>query len=79
MTESEKLLEALRGDSMGRLRHLVLREAGLSPFSLRAALITKKQILRHACQLALDGEEFQKGKFDKERFEAMKEAEHGGI
>ena len=77
MTECEKLLEALRGDSLGRLRHLILREAGLSPFSLRGALISKKRLLRYACQLVLDRERASAGDFDMRRFEEMKEAEHG--
>jgi len=80
--ELGRLLEALRGDPMARLRHAVLKKAGIPPFSLRAAFIGRKQILRYACHLALDAEESGElgaGSFDMGRFLEMKEGEHGGI
>lgn len=81
MTEPEKLLDLLREDHTARLRHAVLREAGVRPFSLRALLISDRQIIRYACHLALDREreESDTGTFSMERFIAMKEASNGGI
>lgn len=76
------MLEALRGDSMARLRHAVLREAGIPPFSLKARLIGRRALLRYACNLVLDAESAptQAGdSFDMQRFMEMKEADHGGI
>ena len=77
--ELERLLEALEGDGMARLRHAVLREAGVPPFSLRAALVSNRRLLRYACHLVLDGREHGGGSggFDMERFRRMKEGGHG--
>lgn len=78
--EAEKLLEALRGDSAARLRHAVLKEAGVSPFSLRARFISNRQIIRCACFMALEREEEpQSGGFDMDRFRKMKGEAHGEI
>ena len=79
--ELEKLLEALERDSMARLRHAVLREAGVPPFSLRAMLVSKKRLLRYACHLVLDGREHSGGSggFDMEKFKRLKEGEHGAL
>lgn len=78
--EAEKLLETLRGDHMARLRHKVLRKAGIPPFSLRSVLISNRQVLRYACHLVLDGQGADtRGNFDMERFLRMKEGGNGGI
>lgn len=73
---AHELLAALKDDSVARLRHAMLKEAGVSPFSLRARFISDRQLLRYACHLALDraaGEEKGEGSFDMERFLKMKE------
>ena len=80
--EAERLLEALRENSMARLRHAVLEKAGVPPFSLRAWLISNRRILRYACHLVLDEEQgkLQSGAgFDMERFLKMKEGSYGGV
>ena len=76
------LMEALNKNSMARLRHAVLKKVGIPPFSLRAVLISDRQILRYACHLALDAEqaeEFSSGGFDMKRFQEMKEGRHGAV
>ena len=79
--DAEKLLEALSEDSMARLRHAVLRQAGVEPFSLRAALIGRHRLLRYACHMVLDMENSGSDTdgFDMSRFYALKGEEHGGI
>ena len=80
-----ELIDVLRAESMERLRHHILREAGIPPLSLRARLISNRRLLRYACHLALDAEESgaaaqpESGSFDPERFLKMKEERHGGI
>ncbi len=79
---AEKLLGALREDGMARLRHAVLERTGVSPFSLRAVLISDRQIIKYACHMVLDGESTEEaagGGFDMERFLNMKEARGNGI
>ena len=51
---AEELLRALEGDSFARLKWRVLALLRVSPLSLRARLMTKRQVLRCACHLALD-------------------------
>lgn len=79
---ADELLAALREDSAARLRHAVLKEAGVSPFSLRARFISDRQIIIYACHMALDraaGEKTGEGSFDMERFLRMKEEAHEGV
>lgn len=72
-----ELLARLERDSLARLRHLVLERAGICPLSLRARLISDRQIIAYACFMALEaggaGPE-ESGSFSRERFEQMKEA-----
>lgn len=70
---TERLLGCLEGDSMARLRHLVLKRLGVCPLSLRARLAGDRRIIACACQLVLDMERKQTGSFDMERFLEMKE------
>lgn len=51
---AEKLLHALEQDSFARLKWRVLALLRICPLSLRARLMTKAQVLRCACHLALD-------------------------
>lgn len=51
---AEELLRALEKDSFARLKWRVLGLLRVSPLSLRARLMTKSQVLRCACHLALD-------------------------
>ena len=51
---AEELLRALEGDSLERLKWRVLALLGVCPLSLRARLMTKREVLRCACHLALD-------------------------
>ena len=51
---AEELLRALEGDSLARLKWRVLALLRICPLSLRARLMTKRQVLRCACHLALD-------------------------
>lgn len=48
------MIEAVRSDSCARLKWRVLRQLGVSPLSLRARLLTKRRVLRLACQMILD-------------------------
>ena len=78
---AEELLRALEGDSFARLKWRVLALLRVSPLSLRARLMTKRQVLRCACHLALDagarpaeGERRSANKnpdFDMARFAAL--------
>lgn len=78
---AEELLRALEGDSLERLKWRVLALLGVCPLSLRARLMTKREVLRCACHLALDsgarspdGERRGAGKnpnFDMARFAAL--------
>lgn len=51
---AEDLLRALEEDSFARLKWRVLALLRASPLSLRARLMTKREVLRCACHLALD-------------------------
>lgn len=53
---AEALLRALEDDSLARLKWRVLALLRVSPLGLRARLMTKRQVLRCACHLALDAE-----------------------
>ena len=78
---AEELLRALEGDSLERLKWRVLALLGVCPLSLRARLMTKREVLRCACHLALDagshpteGEQRsanQNPNFDMARFAAL--------
>lgn len=78
---AEELLRALEGDSLARLKWRVLALLGVRPLSLRARLMTKREVLRCACHLALDagahpaeGEKRgadQNPNFDMARFAAL--------
>ena len=72
MTDCGKLLESLKKDHMARLRHVVLKNFGVSPLSLRARLISDRKIIECACQMVLECRD-SRGGFDMERFERMKE------
>lgn len=51
---AEDLLRALEKDSFARLKWRVLALLRVCPLSLRARLMTKREVLRCACHLALD-------------------------
>lgn len=53
---AERLLDALRGDALARLRWCAARALGLSPVSLRVRLWRKRDVLRWACLLLLERE-----------------------
>lgn len=53
---AEELLRALEGDSLARLKWRVLALLHVSPLSVRARLMTRRQALRCACHLALDAQ-----------------------
>lgn len=57
MMDMDELLDALKPDSLARLRHLIFRREGICPFGLRARLISDRQVIMQACHLLLDGEE----------------------
>lgn len=78
---AEELLRALEKDSFARLKWRVLSLLRVCPLSLRARLMTKRQVLRCACHLVLDigaypaeGEQLtanQNPNFDMARFAAL--------
>ena len=49
-----QLLDIVRQDSYARLKWQVLRRLGLCPASLRARLLSRRSVLRLACQMILD-------------------------
>ena len=69
-----QLLDIVRQDSYARLKWQVLRRLGLCPASLRARLLSRRSVLRLACQMVLDagaaggGERWQNPNFDLARF-----------
>lgn len=80
--DGRRLIQALRENSMARLRHAVLKEAGVLPFSLKAALLSNRRILRYACHMVLDREvEAAQGSpgFDMKRFAELKEGRCGRV
>lgn len=75
---ADRLVEALRGDSLARLRWCVARRLGLCPASLRVRLWRKRDVLRWACLLLLEREEAEgeragggNPRFDMARFRAL--------
>ena len=76
---AEQMLAAAAADSFGRLRWTVLRRLGVCPLSPRARLLTRRGVLRLACQMVLDGRgraaEGENPHFDAARFRALREAE----
>ena len=77
MTAAE-LIAAAEADSCARLKWQVLRRLGICPTSLRARLLTKRSVLRLACQLVLDGGTAARGavreknpNFDMARFQCL--------
>ena len=84
---AEQMLAAAAADSFGRLRWTVLRRLGVCPLSPRARLLTRRGVLRLACQMVLDGRgraaeeaegvpaEGENPHFDDARFRALREAE----
>ena len=76
---AEQMLAAAAADSFGRLRWTVLRRLGVCPLSPRARLLTRRGVLRLACQMVLDGRdraaEGENPRFDAARFRALREAE----
>ena len=77
MTAAE-LISAAEADSYARLKWQVLRRLGICPVSLRAHLLTKRSVLRLACQMVLDGGDAQRGtareenpNFDMARFTCL--------
>ena len=81
------LLRALEEDSFARLKWRVLTLLHVSPLSARARLMTKSQVLRCACHLALDNgaqslnreqrNANQNPNFDMARFAALGGKRHG--
>ena len=53
---AERLMQALRSDALARLRWCVARRLGLCPASLRVSLWRRRDVLRWACLLLLEGE-----------------------
>ena len=81
---AEDLLRALEGDSFARLKWRVLALLRVSPLSLRARLMTKSQVLRCACHLALDAgaavpEGKQRGADNNPNFDMARFAALGGL
>lgn len=76
---ADTLLSALEADPMARLKWRVLGRLGVSPLSLRARLLSRRETLRLACHLALDagagagtaGETGSNPGFDPARFRAL--------
>lgn len=75
---AERLVEALRSDALARLRWCVARRLGLCPASLRVRLWRRRDVLRWACLLLLEGEAAEDGeskgvnpRFDMARFRAL--------
>lgn len=81
---AEELLCALEKDSFARLKWRVLALLRICPLSLRARLMTKSQVLRCACHLALDAgasapEGEQHGANENPNFDMARFAALGGL
>ena len=76
MTATE-LIAAAQADHFARLKWQVLRTLGICPASVCARLLTKRAVLRLACQLVLDAGEVPGGAqtenpgFDMARFKQL--------
>ena len=77
MTAAE-LLASLGNDPMARLKWRVMQRLGICPVSLRARMMTRRQVLVCACHLALDaggqtgaGTGAENPEFDMARFRAL--------
>lgn len=76
-----RLIESAEKDSVRRLKWVVCRSIGVSPLSVQARLLTKKAVLRMACNMILDRRgggiprpPFANTGFDMERFDRLKGA-----
>ena len=74
---AETLLEQAARDSAGRLRWKVMQRLGICPASLRGRLLSRRGVLKLACQMILDQQESNgtgvgtNPNFDMERFERL--------
>jgi|GEM_PF-5745140 len=75
-----RLLEKARGDSVRRLRWVVLRALGISPLSFGALFLSKRRVFSIALQMVLDlqdlgGADEENEGFDEGHFRRLLEGD----